>query len=57
MIELFLLINAQDNFPPFPEVFFVQILRNILWSFRLAELDVPNTDRNTEFFFERAQIR
>ena len=49
--ELFLLINAQDNLPPFPEIFFVQILRIIVWSFRTAELDVSNTDRNTEFFF------
>ena len=55
--ELFLLINAQDNLPPFPEIFFVQILRIIVWSFRTAELDVPNTDRNTEFFFERTQMR
>lgn len=55
--ELFLLINAQDNLPPFPEIFFVQILRIIVWSFRTAELEVPNTDRNTEFFFERTQMR
>ena len=40
-----MLINAQDNLPPFPEIFFVQILRIIVWIFRTAELDVPNTDR------------
>ena len=51
LIWVVLLINAQDNLPPFPEIFFVQILRIIVWSFRTAELDVPNTDRNTEFFW------
>ena len=50
-LRLFSLINAQDNFPPFPEIFFVQILRIILWRFRTAELDVSNSDRNTEIFF------
>ena len=50
-MRLFSLINAQDNFSPFPEIFFVQILRIILWRFRTAELDVSNSDRNTEIFF------
>ena len=56
-LRLFSLINAQDNFSPFPEIFFVQILRIILWRFRLQNLTCQILIEILKFFFEQTQIR